>query len=368
MTFDRQQNSYAQGVKGSRFALRNDRTISIQSGQFLLGARYSPVSFRTMGTNLRLPAGGLALVTIKGNNQTSITLLDKGRSEGVFVEIAGGSAVKLIQADELTVASYSSTDNRSKAGRSAAAGLRYKTSKTKADIQVLLANNMLLNCHTIRLQNAWPYKRLDTIYGVGLARKAPVKPSAAKSATGLLPIAYVSVTPADCWMSPHGVVTKIAEGHFYLRSGSILARGKQPITVDTPQGSVTVKEDAVAIISIQNKMTRVMNLIDHHRKGVVATSMNRVLELSPGREAVLVVATAEQIKRVVLDDAIGHKDIQTVQIDPEHGLITGQFAMGDLLAQHPLLQRLRKSEDKADQDLVKSLMKTAAAQATMGGQ
>lgn len=364
MTFERPPNTYVQGEKGSKLAVRKDKTVSIQSGQFLLGSRYAPVSFEAYGTNMRLPVGALALVSVKPNSQTRITLLDSGSSPGMTVKIANGTSVTMKPADDLVVASY--TTLGAAGGGSAVhpvanATRRYKTTKTTADVHMLLTRNLLLNCHSIRLESAWPFERLDKQYGVGVAGKQPP----AKTASVLVPIAYSTTNPPNSWMSPHGVMSKLGEGHYFLSSGTVLARGKEPLIVDTPQGSVAIKEDAVVIISIQNKMTRIFNLIDHHRKGVVATALSRTIELSPGREAVLMDANATQVKRVVLDDGIGHKDIQIVQVDANHGLITGEFSMGDLLTQHPLLQRLRKSQEKVDRDLVKTLMKTAAAQTTM---
>jgi hypothetical protein len=353
-----------QGEKGSQLLVRQNRTISIKSGQFVLGSHYLPVKFETYGATMQLPAGALALVSVKPNSESRITLLSSGSSPGMPVQISNGTYITMKATDDLVVRSYApSRTTRGGATAGSNTVRRYKTTKTTADMNMLLSRNVLLNCHTLRLESTWPYERLYKQSGVGFAGKQPL----ADTAPILKPIAYATTSPPppNVWMSPHGALSKLGAGHYFLSSGTVLARGKEPLVVDTPQGSVAIKEDAVVIISIQNRMTRILNLIDHHRKGVIATALNRTIDLSPGREAVLIDANAAQINRVVLDDGIGHKDMQAEQVDAGHGLIMGEFSMGDLLTQHPLLQQLRKSQAKEDQDLVKALMKTAASQTTM---
>ena len=181
----------------------------------------------------------------------------------------------------------------------------------------------------------------------------------------LLPVGYIQPHLTNTWMSAHAVITEITEGHYFLSSGSILANAKTPLLIDTPHGSVMVKQDSVAIISSQETMTRIFDLHDHHRNGVTAISGENSLNLNPGSEAALMDRNERDVNRVVLTDDIGHRNVRMVTIGGGRGMVTGDFSMGDLLAYHPLLQQLRKSPDKADQELVQSLLKTAAAMSSM---
>lgn len=367
MTFAPEPNSFFQGEKGSTLLAQKGRAISLKSGQFLIGSQYTPISFSTLGTSTRLPSGALALVSVKANKETIITLLERGNATEASVKVTGGGYVGLKERDELRVASYTTSSNgtpRASVKPAGATSLRYNSTKTTVSIPRLMERNLLLCCRTVRLQNSWPYEKLDRKYGVGLARRIPAAPG--EKAAGLyIPIAHVTAKPMDSWTSDHAALTKISEGHYFLSAGTILARGKQPLIVDTPHGSVSIKEDSVALVSIQNKMTRVFNLNDHHHNGVTTTVGNSSAELSPGREAIFVDASEAQIQRIVLNDGIGHKDLRIQQQNARIGIILGQYSMGDLLTQHPLLQQLRKSEDKSDKALVNALIKTAAAQATM---
>jgi hypothetical protein len=351
MIFDRPWKGYVQGERGSTLLVRKNRNISIRNGQFLLGTQLASMSFATSATSTLLPARAIALVSSKGN-QVRITLLDSGSASSVPVRLANSSLVTLKPNEELLVTTYPAVSTKS--------GVRYQTTKTAINPQTLLTRNVLFNCTSVRITHRWPYEQLFRRSEIRVAAPAP------KAASPIVPIAYPSVTPPDSSMSEHATMRKISEGHFFLSTGTVMARAKEPMTVDTPQGSIEIKQDAIAIISVQNKLTRVMNLIDHHRNGVVANTAGKSLELGAGREAVFVDAAASEIDRLVLDDGIGHKNMKIIQIDENHGLITGQFSMGDLITRHPLLQRLRKSEDKSDRDLVNALIKTAAAEASMG--
>jgi hypothetical protein len=360
MTFDKLPNSYVQGERGSTLQVLKNNSISITGGQFLMAAGYVPVAFRAGGVSSRLPAGAIALVSLKTKNETHITLLDSGNVPTLAVTVQNGSLVAMKTGDELTI-----SRNGTARGVTTTNAVTYRTAKTRPDVPMLLVRNMLLNCRSIRLTNAWPYRQLDKRYGVGLASQQTSPPITEKAAAVLVPIAYLPAKPPDSWMSAHAVMSKISEGHYRLSSGTILAHAVQSLTVDTPQGSVTLEHGAVAIVSSQLRMTRVFSLIDHSRRGVLATSEDRTLSVEPGHELALLDATEAQVQRVILSDGIGHKDIKAMQLNPSHGLLTGEFSMGDLLAYHPLLQELRKSADKGDRDLVQSLIKTAAAIDTM---
>jgi hypothetical protein len=359
MTFEKLRNSYIQGERGSTLQVHRNDSISLTSGQFVMAAGYVPVNFQAAGVSTRLPAGAIALVSLKSKNETHITLLDSGNVPTLSIKMQNGRLIALKTGDELTIA-------RNDTARGVTTNIAtYRTAKTRPNVPMLLTRNILLNCRSMRLTNAWPYRQLDKRYGVGLARKQTSTPANEKAAAVLVPIAYIPAKPPDSWMSEHAVMTKVAEGHYRLSSGTILAHAIRPLTVDTPQGSVTLEDGAVAIISSQYRMTRIFSLTDRNRRGVLATTENRTLPVEPGRELALLDATEAQVRRVVLSDGIGHRDIKMMQLTANHGLITGEFSMGDLLAYHPLLQQLRKSADRGDRDLVESLIKTAAARDTM---
>jgi len=54
-----------------------------------------------------------------------------------------------------------------------------------------------------------------------------------------------------------------------------------------------------------------------------------------------------------------------LKVSENQNVITGRFSMTDVLAYQPLLRKLRNSQNKNDKQLLGSLIKTAAARATM---
>jgi len=371
MTFDNLRNNYFQAETGSVFlAQKTNNNISLRSGQFFAGAGETAMRFESPGVNMTLPKKALALITVRRNKQTSITLLDSGNSPNVFVNVAyqqRGIALKSGDVLEVTPAAFSSGAPKIATTRNVQ-NVRYTAHKSKANMVNLLERNMLLNCRHLRLAQAWPYEQLDHRYGRFGQRLAQPQPRITGSVTEVIrPIAYIQPSLPNAWMSARAVVKEIANGHYFLSSGTILAHATIPLIFDTPNGTVTVKQNSVALISSQETMTRVFDLHDERRNGVVAVSGQTSLNLNPGSEVALMARSQGDISRVVLGDNIGHKNIRVMKIGGGHGrgMVTGEFSMSDLLAYHPLLQKLRKSTDKNDQELVKSLMKTAAARASM---
>src|SRR5580658_1703387 len=88
MTFGHLRNSYIQAEKGSALFVQKNNNISLKSGQFFVGAGDVPLHFLAPGLNVALPPKGLALITVKRNKETRITLLDSGKSASVLVTVA----------------------------------------------------------------------------------------------------------------------------------------------------------------------------------------------------------------------------------------------------------------------------------------
>jgi hypothetical protein len=381
MTFGKLRNSYIQAERGSTlFVQKSNNIISLKTGQFFIGAGDTPLHLQAPGLHMALPPKAIALVTVRRNKETRFVLMDSGNSSNIFANVAYQQrGIGLKSADELIVIPRPARTpvNASKSiARKAerVEDFQYTTRKGRANVGELLERNQLLNCRYFRLANAWPYQQLEHRYGSRLAGKQRFTgyvPKLSKERIVtipeevLKPIVYIQPNIPNAWMSAHAVVTEIKSGHYFLASGSILAHTKTPLIVDTPHGAIMLKKDSVVLISSQATMTRVFNLYDCQTSGVLAIAGKRSLKLVPGSEVALMERSEGDISRIVLDDSIGHKNMRIVKAGDGRGMITGEFSMGDLLAYHPLLQKLRKSTDKVDQDLIKSLMKTAAARSTM---
>jgi hypothetical protein len=386
MTFAKLPNSYVQGAKGSTMVAQQDGIIALQNGQFFVGAGDSPLKFQAAGIKMTLPSRALALVTTKKNKQTQIVFLDGGKASSAYVNVAYQKNLIAMQpADQLFVNPTSASGATSAIHRLGAtktqikggpgngpdtnyyrfgAPLGYTTHKSKANMGTMLERYMLLNCRTLRLVEAWPYKKLDERYGLALRQQAVASLQNNNTVT-LTPVMYTQHNLPNTWTSSHAVLKDTNDGHYNLSSGSILVHVKSPVIVDTPHGSVMLKEGCVALISSQPTMTRVFNLEDRHMGSVEVIVEDKSLPLNQGSEAALMDRGTDDISRVILSDNIGHKNMQVINVDESHGIVTGQFSMGDMISYHPLLIRLRSSSDKKDRDLVQYLIKTAAARQTM---
>src|SRR5205814_2559531 len=71
---------------------------------------------------------------------------------------------------------------------------------------------------------------------------------------------------------------------FRLSRGSILTYNDRPFVYDTPNGSVQVGERSAVLISVEPKLTRVLDLSDAGRRSVVVIAGKRIMPLVPGNE------------------------------------------------------------------------------------
>ncbi len=309
------------------------------------------------------------MITVRPK-ESRITLLDNGNAANVFVSIAYQTKkVEMKPTEQLVITSAPRpvpTKQQLANGIRPVNHAQYRAHKSQADMGLMLERNFLLNCRVIRLANAWPYKRLDQRYGLALRSRTTVNiPRPSSVAVELLPIAMTSITLPDSWPSSRAVLTDAADGHYNLRSGSILIHATKAMTIDTPHGSIFLEEGPVVLISSQEKMTRVFNLHDQKKGSVTLLDQEKTMKLEIGHEAALMDGNQVDISRVILDDNIGHKDLKAIRVDEAHGMVTGEFSMGDMVVYQPLLQQLRKSKSKSDHDLVEKLIKSAAARQTM---
>ena len=313
--------------------------------------------------NVMLPPNAIAMISVTPKKESRVTILDSGKS-GVFVTV-GYQKMVLQPTDQLLISQIPSSD---------IAHPRYTSRKSKADVAPMLQRQFMLNCRTFTLMNAWPYKKLEDRYKLAFRQRltSELQPKMPETRNKFMPIDYTVTLKSkivsqqdlpNSWMSTHAELRQ--DGHFYLNSGSILIHASTPMVVETPEGSVFMKKDVVALISAQKDMTRVFNLKDKHRGSLIVVQKNRSVKLDQGREAALMSMDSRNISRVVLGDEIGHKNLFAQRVDDKHGIVIGEFSMADMLAYQPLLRMLRSSTNATDKDLVEDLIKTAAAKATM---
>jgi hypothetical protein len=378
MTFDQFPNSYIQSEKGSTlFVHKNHNIISLKTGQFFIGGGNVPLHFQAPGLNIVLPPKALALVTVKRNQESRIVVLDSGKTKNGLVNVAYEQyATSLHPGDNLVVVPHT-TAGSSRSGKKISMAnervenLHYTATKSTGNVRTTVRMNVLLNCVSVNLPYTWPYQQLEQHYGVKFAGRQKFTSQLQQKdlikipAQIAKPVVYVQPNIPDVWMSPHAVVVPINDGHYFIASGSILVHAKTPILVDTPNGSITLKPNCVALISSQATMTRIFDLYDHHRDSITAVAGETSMKLMPGSEVALIEGNESDINRVILKDDIGHKDMRIVRASNGRGMVSGDFSMNDMLSYQPLLEQLNKSPDKLDKVLFHSLMKTAVIRSDM---
>jgi hypothetical protein len=178
-----------------------------------------------------------------------------------------------------------------------------------------------------------------------------------------VPSSMVSEVPFRC--SVGAGVMQIEPNAYKLDAGTILVAENFPSNIVTPHGTVNVAKGAVVMITATPTVTYVRDLVDNAKNDVSVTMENRVVTLTPGQEAALVVGPGYRARDMVFGDTAARRDVRVHTVGPERHIVTADFSHLNLMLCDNMLGSLRKSNSNADKQLFAKMMKTAAAITTV---
>lgn len=166
------------------------------------------------------------------------------------------------------------------------------------------------------------------------------------------------LAPFPATMSQATQMTKLGENHYSLSRGSMLMKVEAPLRIDTPHATVFAKPGSIIMLTTTGMLTRVADMVDTRKDGVIVKLDQYEHSLLPGKE-VTISSLRHHPMNALLSDDLARRRIKETEVG---GLkvIGADFSIMDALIKHPLLKAVRTSDRDIDRDMLKRIEKTAA--------
>lgn len=160
------------------------------------------------------------------------------------------------------------------------------------------------------------------------------------------------------------LVDRQSEQSVQLIKGTLLGRSTTPFNIKAFGAQVQIAKGAIALVRVQDHFVKVVNLTDLAKDTVSVRVGDKVTTLLPGREMILS-DCAPSLTHVFDVHDIGHRTIITQQLNEQIWTTTSEIALADELVHQPLMRWLHVQHMKQDDQIINSVVKTAAVLETI---
>lgn len=148
-----------------------------------------------------------------------------------------------------------------------------------------------------------------------------------------------------------------------LQEGEVLVAADKTTIVKTPHSSVTVNPNAIALITVANKVTKVRNLWETGNREVRQTIGNKYVDIAAGEESIL---GWDQIgvNKVLVKDTLGRRRVRGIEVGDGKFMQRAEIPLSALMQPEnsSVLHDIVTSENPADKDIADKIIKMSAVQ------
>jgi hypothetical protein len=154
-----------------------------------------------------------------------------------------------------------------------------------------------------------------------------------------------------------------------LEDGHVLFMPQADITVQTPEGTITIPKDAAVWIMKSQQDVAIYNFDQSLRGKAVTVLVNgKRFTLSPGVELLLTKNTATDFAALNPDGGrIGYRNIQSSDVGNGIKAYVAEFSIPNAFRNLEVIHKLLSSTDPRDQKISHSILKNAAILADLTG-
>lgn len=158
------------------------------------------------------------------------------------------------------------------------------------------------------------------------------------------------------------VLTQLAKNRYKLAGGAVAVHSTETLTIETPDGRVTIKPGTLAVVSVEAGLTNVLNLLDVRANGVSVLSAAHQFNLYSGSGVGLLAQGTAQA--CLDDDQLPRRSLRVNELGSKVA-IGYEFSLLASLIKVPVLADLRMSTQFEHKQLINQVLKMAAARSVV---
>lgn len=410
--------TYVQGQTGTTFEVSEEKTILLRDGRMLLAAGKDGLRVQIGKKILELKEDTIGIVDAREDKPTRLTILDAKSNDAAVIKVNGEKLVALNAGQDALLADQALVEEELIAvdgvEREPVGGViqkaGYRVQKASVDVQKVLQSEPLLTCcfgmrkasgkNSSLCSSIWAFKQLKDRYP-NASQESIVerendkeaqrgqRPTSMRFDDGTRPMWLTPSTPSGRYqwradgdlqfvalmvpsVAPPPVASEIrlqsgskldrlAADHYLMTAGTAIIQPIHSLRFDTPHASIFAKSGSTVVVSSDTEITRVLDIADTWAADVRVQVGKRILNLGPGREAVVLPAGHSDPLDLVSADQLGRRKMRIVPINDKHQVAMDEFSLVNALFSVPLLKDMRSSQVERDRKLYGTILKTAAA-------
>ena len=394
-TFEEHDGSLIVGTGPAKFAPAQDRTLLLREGKILVITVDKIHVVRTPFCNITIPvntasivevdtqgmvriaqlAGGKTSVTICRNDETLILSASPGEQL-----VLGESAVSEEQFGNFSFPEVAHT--KVSAWNLEISGLRGQ--KMRFDRHEMAQREPLLHC-SMGCVNQTQLRRIEQLMQSMSSEQAVLKSmvkqgKGARLIEGSLPASPNQMRPISFTDNTlHGAlnfntlnagsalvkysgkckVSLSSPGLIVLEEGEALVAADKRTIVKSGVSHIELKPGTVATFHAHDGLLTVRNVFEKNSTSVVATvAAKKVVGLQVGHE-IIIGPKGLSIGHTLSDEPIGRRRIKNEDLSSGHTYISSEISLNSLMLNSNILAQLIRSDDDADKELARKIMKMA---------
>ncbi|MBX9688849.1 MAG: hypothetical protein K2X27_19225 [Candidatus Obscuribacterales bacterium] len=158
---------------------------------------------------------------------------------------------------------------------------------------------------------------------------------------------------------------ELKKGHYKLSCGCALIHTEEDVFIETCRAKIYARKGASIVIGAKTDVTRVLNLSDRKHDSLRVVFEKNHISLNPGEELAVVSSTASNADKAANEYVIRYRNAQTIGVSPKYKAVLFEFSLSDAMRHCLIFKQLTESPRPADKELLKEIIKTAAAVNTM---
>jgi hypothetical protein len=155
------------------------------------------------------------------------------------------------------------------------------------------------------------------------------------------------------------VVLEKQAGTIDINNGQTFVYSYKPTVVNSMDAKIIINPETMALISREGNIVKIRNIYELNAKSISIVVGGKFFHIAAGEEVCLG-QNGTAIVKSLMDDAVGRRRLQNIDVSSGHSLTRCEVSLVSLVQHSEVLTRIKDSTNPADKALAQKLVKMAA--------